>query len=201
MLSDKITLSSGSVGAKQEDIERVLEGHGYEPEDSEPEDAPEPEAPKPAAQQPPTNDQLTAWHRHNSRYNAAVQQFKKEVPDWDTVVSDLVDIPGAVYQAVVELELPELAYHLGRHLDFTAKLAKMEPAEAYAAIYKLAERFRPPEGVVFKGSTALRSGGRTEPTSKNRPAPKTAAAAAARGDYKAWKALQGQERHGGARLA
>jgi hypothetical protein len=138
--------------------------------------------------------------QHYANYVDAVQQFRKQVLDWDAVVNNSIPLHQAVFEAVVAEELPQLAYHLGRHLDFTEKLSRMKPSEAVAQIRELAERLRPEKGVVYKRTTALRSGTRTEPAQKRRPAPNSAAAAAARGDYKAFKALQGQK-GGSGRLA
>lgn len=191
-MSDGITLSSGSIGATEEDIRRVLERNGHEIDEPDSEPAAKVPEPQPEPQ--------VSMQQHWVNYLDSVQQFRKQYPDWDEVTNRPTPISQAVFEEVVAQEMPQLAYHLGRHTDFTEKLARMKPSEAVAQIRELAERLRPEKGVTYKGTTALKSGTRTQPASNRRPAPKTAAAAAAKGDYKAFKALQRQER-GMGRLA
>jgi hypothetical protein len=188
-----ITLRSGSIGATKEDLERVFARHGLEVDEAEETEAGEPGDSEPEKKVPeepakPSNNQVMLQHFIN--YRDAVQQFKKQYPDWDEVVNRPILLPREVIDAVVVEELPALTYHMGRHPEFTKRIVKMRASDAVAEIRKLAEQLRPPEGVVYHGTTALRSGNIKYPVRNSPPAPRSAAAAAAKGNYKAFKATQ-----------
>jgi hypothetical protein len=136
-------------------------------------------------------------------YRAQVEEFKEEHDDWDEVVNQDIPMHVGVQLAIMEQENgAEVVYYLGRHPEYAKKLAEMTPLSAVMEVGRLSAR-------LTAGSGSPGSGAGHGDTTKNKsrvPPPvrpvSTAATsstltsrdAAAKRDYKGWKAAVRQGR-------
>jgi hypothetical protein len=136
-------------------------------------------------------------------YREQVEEFKEEHDDWDDVVNQDIPMHTAVQLAL--LEQPngaEVTYYLGKHTDFTEKLAGMSPLSAVVEIGILSRKLQS-ETTRKPSGPATEWGGKTRTTTTPRaPAPvqpvrtgttlssMTSRDAAKANDYKAFKRAQ-----------
>jgi len=78
-------------------------------------------------------------------YRSSVSKFREglEVDDWDEVVNQSLPVHDAVINSIAELENgPAVTYYLGKHPDFTKKIAEMSPYSAVMEVGRLAARLK-----------------------------------------------------------
>jgi len=148
------------------------------------------------AAQKAQNEQLQT---NFENYQAQVAEYRETVDDWDEVLAgNKTPIHESVYLAIHELENgAAVTYYLGKHPDFTQKLADMTPLSAAMEVGRLADRLK----TGAPGPGAAGSGARSKPKPKL-PEPvkpvSTAATsstltsreAAVKRDFRAFKAAQ-----------
>jgi hypothetical protein len=79
-------------------------------------------------------------------YNEKLNDFKSEHDDFDEIVGNpTIKIPQSVQVAILEMNIPEVAYYIGQHPDEAKKMMAMTPAVAAAYVGKLAARLEPEE--------------------------------------------------------
>lgn len=136
-------------------------------------------------------------------YKSSVAEFKDEHDDWDEVVNQTAAIHESVYLAVMELENgAAVTYYLGKHPDFTRRLAEMSPLSAAMEVGRLSTRLKTGAPEPDSGRPGAADGG-----VKPKPRPKlpepvkpvstaatssttTSAEAAKKRDYRAFKVAQ-----------
>ncbi|MCU1338838.1 MAG: hypothetical protein JWO19_4419 [Bryobacterales bacterium] len=143
----------------------------------------------------------TRLEQNFNDYKTAVETFKDEHDDWDEVVNQSIELPEAVYYAVVDLgkEGPAVTYYLGQHPEFLEDLAELTPYRAASEIGRLAERLNPKAA----RKAAKDAGEKPKPKPRtNIPEPvrpvstsaststQTSREAAQKRDYRAFKAAQ-----------
>jgi hypothetical protein len=96
-------------------------------------------------QQEETRKRVEAQLKTNFKnYQSQVAAFKEEHDDWDEVVTSNLPIHESVYLAVQEQENgAQVTYYLGKHPDYTRRLAEMSPLSAVMEIGRLAEKLMP----------------------------------------------------------
>ena len=68
-------------------------------------------------------------------FNARVDEFRKDAPDYDTVIGTLPDLPGDVLEAIMTHDKgPQLAHYLGKHLDVAENITLMKLGEISAQL-------------------------------------------------------------------
>jgi len=136
-----------------------------------------------------------------ANYREQVADFKAEHDDWDDVVKQDLPMHQGVQLAIIEQENgAEVTYYLGRHPEYTRKLAEMTPLSAVMEVGRLSAKL-----LAASGSPEPRSGRIEKPKPKPklpepiRPVDTSATAssltsrdAADKRDFKQWKKLYRQ---------
>jgi len=85
----------------------------------------------------------TQLRENFENYQSAVADFREEHDDWDEVVNQSIPIHESVYLAVMELENgPDVTYYLGKHPDYSRRLAEMSPLSAAMEVGRLSSRLK-----------------------------------------------------------
>lgn len=78
-------------------------------------------------------------------YQSNVRKFREglDVDDWDETLNQTLPVHDAVIFSIGELENgPQVSYYLGKHPDFTKKLAEISPYSAVMEVGRLAARLK-----------------------------------------------------------
>jgi hypothetical protein len=143
--------------------------------------------------------QMQARLKENlQNYQTGVADFKEKHDDWDEVVNQPIPIHESTYLAVMELENgPAVTYYLGKHPDYTRKLAEMSPLSAAMEVGRLSSRLK--TGAPNRGAA---DGGVKQKPKQRLPEPVkpastsatsstlTSSEAAKKRDYRAFKTAQ-----------
>lgn len=74
-------------------------------------------------------------------WKSALDEVRARLTDYDTVVGESeINLPGHLYDAIVESRNPELAYHLAQHPDEARRLMAMSHNASLLALGKLETR-------------------------------------------------------------
>jgi len=146
-----------------------------------------------------TQDTTVAQLQENlENYQSAVADFKEDHDDWDEVVNQSLPIHEAVYLAVMELENgPDVTYYLGKHPDYSRRLAEMSPLSAAMEVGRLSSRLK----TGAPDTSAAGNGAKPKPRMRLPDPVKpistaatsstlTSAEAAKKGDFKSFKRAQ-----------
>lgn len=136
-----------------------------------------------------------------SNYRSQVEQFQDEHEDWDETVRQDLPMHTGVQLAIMEMpNAPEVLYYMGKHPDYTKKLAEMSPLGAVMEVGRLSDKLSAGRS---KGQSPAANGssGQTKPSPRpvqpvrtGTVAPVTSLQAAESRDYKAFKRAQREGR-------
>jgi len=148
------------------------------------------------------NEQQRALEQNYQNYRTQVEEFKDEHDDWEDVVGQDIPMHTAVQLALLEqTNGAEVTYYLGKHPDFTRKLAAMSPLSAVVEVGVLSRKLQSDSGRT-SGPANAREGETKTITKPKAPAPvqpvrtgttlasMSSIDAAKNGDYKAFKRAQ-----------
>lgn len=86
-------------------------------------------------------------------YRANVEAFKEEHDDWDETVNQNLPMHTSVQLAIMEQENgPEVIYYLGKHPEYTKKLAGLTPLSAVMEVGRLSDKLKAGSGKPGPGT-------------------------------------------------
>lgn len=137
-------------------------------------------------------------------YRSNVNKFREglEVDDWDETLNQSLPLHDAVVFSIAELENgPQVSYYLGKHPDFTKKLATLSPYSAVMEVGKLAASLagkqktgagnRPEAGAGARSKSRVRIPAPVRPVNSSATnSTMTSREAAQQGNFRAFKQAQ-----------
>jgi hypothetical protein len=100
---------------------------------------------KAQAEQEVISQRNVEQEQRQAMFNQRMEAYRVKAPDYEQVVSQVPDLPQDTLNAILEHEKgPQLAYHLGKHLDIADQITRMNPATAAMKLGELAAKLSAP---------------------------------------------------------
>lgn len=88
-------------------------------------------------------EQKTHAEKIQKTWEAKKAEARKELPDFDEVISDMIEPPAPVVLAVMEASdhIAKIAYHLAQHPDELQRINRLAPPQAALEVARIEARF------------------------------------------------------------